>query len=75
MWATAEEVEGWRASQPDQPVAPAEASESVVSSAVAPDFEWHTEEHTQRLLVERLKRQGWTIVRTANTATVNTGWM
>jgi len=31
--------------------------------------EWHTEENTQRLLVEWLRAQGWTIVRTANTAT------
>jgi hypothetical protein len=33
-----------------------------------PTFEWHTEEHTQHLLVDWLQRQGWTIVRTANTA-------
>jgi len=40
----------------------------------APDIgdrasEWHTEENTQRLLVEWLAGERWTIVRTANTAT------
>ena len=34
-----------------------------------PASEWHTEENTQRLLVEWLAGEGWTIVRTANTAT------
>ncbi|PUA78948.1 hypothetical protein C7S10_21695 [Nocardioides currus] len=42
------------------PAAPAEGD---------PSSEWHTEENTQRLLVEWLARGGWTIVRTANTAT------
>jgi len=67
--ATAEEVEGWRASHPTQPVGPAKPSGSAGPSGEAPSFEWHTEEHTQHLLVRWLKRQGWTIVRTANTAT------
>jgi hypothetical protein len=33
-----------------------------------PGVEWHTEANTQHLLVEWLKRDGWEIVRTANTA-------
>lgn len=36
-------------------------------------FEWFTEENTQSLLVGWLRRSGWTIVRTANTATRQRG--
>ena len=66
--ATAEEVQVWRAKLPDQPDAPAEPARTTLPTCVASGFEWHTVENTQRLLVEWLRRQAWTIVRTANTA-------
>ncbi|MFD1504296.1 hypothetical protein FE374_04430 [Georgenia yuyongxinii] len=63
--ARLDEIEGWRADVPTptvepMPAAPAEGH--LVS-------EWHTEDNTQRLLVEWLAGEGWTIARTANTAT------
>jgi len=62
--ATPEEIESWRAGRPLH-------SSTATASSAAPsgaDLEWHSEEHTQHLLVEWLRQQGWTIVRTANTA-------
>lgn len=63
--ARPEEIEGWRADVP----APAVTPLPSVPAEGDPASEWHTEENTQRLLVEWLAGEGWTIVRTANTAT------
>ena len=63
--ARPEEIEGWRATVPASPA----ASTSAASAEGDPTSEWHTEENTQRLLVEWLVGEGWTVVRTANTAT------
>ena len=60
-----DEIEGWRADVP----APAVTPLPSVPAEGDPASEWHTEENTQRLLVEWLAGEGWTIVRTANTAT------
>lgn len=60
-----EEIECWRATVPAPAIAPMPAAPAEGD----PASEWHTEENTQRLLVEWLSREGWTIVRTANTAT------
>lgn len=62
--ARPEEIEGWRADVP----APAVTPLPSVPAVGDPASEWHTEENTQRLLVEWLAGEGWTIVRTANTA-------
>jgi hypothetical protein len=72
--ATADEVEEWRigcraSATHDATGADARVSSEADSTDERPGFEWHTEEHTQALLVEWLKSEGWTIVRTANTAT------
>ncbi len=64
--ATVEEVERWRSSNTPNSVSKAVASRTA--SGVGPEFEWHTEEHTQGLLVRWLESQGWTILRAANTA-------
>ena len=67
--ASPEEIDRWRAGQlEDTPTAIPRRSTQFET-----EFEWHTEEHTQRLLVEWLRRQGWTIVSTANTATRERG--
>lgn len=63
--ATVEEIEKWRASRVASPVSGVNAPR--LGSDVEPSFEWHTEEHTQRLLVGWLEREGWTILRAANT--------
>ncbi|MEP7736880.1 hypothetical protein ABKW28_04430 [Nocardioides sp. 31GB23] len=63
--ARPEEIEGWRADVP----APAVTPLPSFPAEGEPASEWHTEENTQRLLVEWLAGEGWTIVRTANTAT------
>jgi hypothetical protein len=63
--ARPEEIEDWRADIP----APAVASVPAVAAEGDSASEWHTEENTQRRLVEWLAGEGWTIVRTANTAT------
>lgn len=63
--ASPEEIEGWRADV----LAPAIAPIPAAAAKADPASEWHTEENTQRLLVEWLAGEGWTIVRTANTAT------
>ena len=63
--ATPDEIEAWRLSQPSPP--PASVQRPRVKEGDS-NAEWHTEEHTQQLLVESLRREGWTIVRTANTA-------
>lgn len=54
----------------------AEAVAAPVIAEPRPDIQpsdWHTEENVQRLIVERLSSNGWTILRTANTATGETG--
>ena len=61
------EVERWRATHAAH-VRPERAQPADV-----PGFEWHTEENTQSLLVEWLRAEGWTIVRTADTATRERG--
>ena len=66
--ATPEEIEAWRVSRPQPAPTSARPAQGVKESDSGDDFEWHTEEHTQHLLVEWLRREGWTIVRTANTA-------
>ena len=33
------------------------------------EFEWHTEEHTQQLLIDWLRNNGWNIISSANTST------
>jgi len=63
--ARPEEIESWWADVPAPAVAPIPAAPAKGD----PASEWHTEENTQRLLVEWLAGEGWTIVRTANTAT------
>jgi hypothetical protein len=63
--ARPEEIEGWRADVRAPAIAPMPAAPAKGD----PASEWHTEENTQRLLVEWLAGEGWTIVRTANTAT------
>ena len=63
--ARPEEIEAWRADVP----APLVASSPAAPIEGDPASEWHTEENTQRLLVEWLAGEGWTIVRTANTVT------
>lgn len=63
--AVPDEIDEWRSvrgAEPPTSTPPAELPADTGS-------EWHTEENTQRLLVEWLRAQGWTIVRTANTAT------
>ncbi|TCJ31053.1 DUF7669 domain-containing protein [Nocardioides jejuensis] len=63
--ATEAELSAWR-----------DASTAAPKTAGAPKLapaddasDWHTEENVQSLLVDRLRSTGWTIVRTANTAT------
>lgn len=63
--ATAEDLARWQANRSSG----ADLAERPVTSAIAPGFEWFTEEHTQNLLVDWLLGDGWTIVSTANTAT------
>ena len=63
--ARPEEIEGRRADVPVPAIAPMPAAPAKGD----PASEWHTEENTQRLLAEWLAGEGWTIVRTANTAT------
>jgi Holliday junction resolvase-like predicted endonuclease len=63
--ARPEEIDGWRAGAPAPAIAPMPAAPAEGD----PASEWHTEANTQRLLVEWLAGEGWTIVRTANTAT------
>jgi len=63
--ASQEELEAWRADAPAPVIAPMLAAPDIGDRA----SEWHTEENTQRLLVEWLAGERWTIVRTANTAT------
>lgn len=72
--ATEDEVRRWRAEQSSTPTPLPDARASAAAapterSVVGPSFEWYTEAETQRLLVEWLKQDGWSIVRTANTAT------
>ena len=74
--ATEEELARWR----EGAATPAAASEvPMVAQAIdeppveADPTDWHTEENIQRLIVERLRSTGWTILRTANTATGETG--
>lgn len=62
--ARPEEIDGWRAGAPAPAIAPMSAAPEGDAAS-----EWHTEANTQRLLVEWLVGEGWTIVRTANTAT------
>ena len=64
------ELEAWRAGAPGPVRAPMPASAPAEGD---PASEWHTEENTQRLLVEWLAGEGWTIVRTASTATREPG--
>ena len=63
--ARPEEIESWRADVPAPAIAPTPATPAKGD----PASEWHTEENTQRLLVEWLAGEGWIIVRTAKTAT------
>lgn len=63
--ARPEEIEGWRSDLRGPTVTPA----PVTPLEGDPATEWHTEAATQRLLVQWLASGGWTIVRTANTAT------
>lgn len=63
--ARPEEIESWRAGVAARAIAPMPATPAKGD----PASEWHTEANTQRLLVEWLAGEGWTIVRTANTAT------
>lgn len=70
--ATEAELAAWR----EAGDRPAEAVAAPVIAEPRPDVDpadWHTEENVQRLLVERLSSTGWTILRTANTATGETG--
>jgi hypothetical protein len=76
--ATPEEVARWRETRGDaadeQRGAGARHQGEAVRHASPGEsdrlvFEWFSEENTQRLLVEWLRAEGWTIVRTANTAT------
>lgn len=72
--ATDDEVAAWKAGRPEVSAQEATATDPPDASEAGradegPGFEWHTEEHTQSLLVACLKSEGWTIVRTANTAT------
>lgn len=70
--ATDDEVAVWRDGHAAASARDATADRldpSKTASADEPGFEWHTEENTQQLLVEWLKRNAWTVVRTANTAT------
>jgi len=75
--ATDDEIEGWRTghrgSEYDTNGADARVSREAAFPDDAPGLEWHTEEHTQALLVEWLKGEGWTVVRAANTATREQG--
>lgn len=66
--ATEAELAAWRDSlaEPTEVAPPAQKPE--LAPAGEPG-EWHTEENVQSLLVDRLRSTGWTIVRTANTAT------
>lgn len=66
--ATEGELSAWRDSsaQPAVATKPHVAAERTPADDAA---EWHTEENVQRLLVDRLRSTGWTIIRTANTAT------
>lgn len=72
--ASEEELARWRdgAATPDATPEATVIAEPMVSVDVDPT-DWHTEENVQRLLVERLTATGWTILRTANTATGETG--
>lgn len=63
--ARPEEIEAWRVDAPAPAIAPMPAAPAIGD----PASEWHTEENTQRLLVEWLAGERWTVVRTANTAT------
>lgn len=76
--ATDGEIEQWRDGQSVQTTSGVTAGDSGEpgGAEAGPEergFEWHTEEHTQSLLVEWLKNDGWKIVRTANTRTREPG--
>ncbi|GGD07656.1 DUF7669 domain-containing protein [Nocardioides daphniae] len=76
--ATDDEIEKWRVDQ-TAPTARQMSAGSAGETGGAgpgpdePGFEWHSEEHTQSLLVEWLKNDGWNIVRAANTRTREPG--
>lgn len=65
--ATEAELAAWRAAQGS--LTRTEPSPEPAPAAVELEGEWHTEENTQRLIVDRLRSTGWKIMRTANTAT------
>lgn len=70
--ATEAELAAWR----DAGDRRAQAVAAPVIAGPGPDVDpsdWHTEENVQRLLVDRLSSTGWTILRTANTATGEAG--
>lgn len=63
--ATPDEIAEWRSRRGAEPPATRPLREKPIHT----EADWYTEENTQRLLVEWLRAGGWTIVRTANTAT------
>jgi Holliday junction resolvase-like predicted endonuclease len=72
--ATAEELARWRDGAAIAAATPETTAVTEPGANMDVDpASWHTEENVQRLLVERLTSTGWTILRTANTATGETG--
>lgn len=64
--ATEAEIESWREDR-EALLAPTRTPRERISAEGDASVEWHTEANTQRMLVEHLEANGWTITRTANT--------